>query len=118
MNDVIVETFRSKGKGGQNVNKVETAVRVTHRPTGLVATCQDERSQIQNKQRALETLAQRLANHNALLRREKLDKLRSKLYTGRVRTYDFTSRMVIDHRTKRKTSRIEDVLDGNLDLIR
>lgn len=118
MNDVIIQTYRSTGKGGQNVNKVESAVRAIHRPTGLVATCQDERSQQQNKQRAIDTLRQRVADYHQSLRRAALDKFRAGMYDGRVRTYDFTSNVVVDYRTKKKTSRLQEVLDGNLDLIR
>lgn len=117
-NEVKIETFRSKGKGGQNVNKVETAVRVIHLPTGIVATCQDERSQEQNKQRALATLEERVNKHRASIKRQQIERLRDSLYRGRVRTYNFVTQDVVDYRTKKRTSRLQDVLDGNLDLVR
>ena len=117
-NELKIDIFRSSGKGGQNVNKVETAVRITHLPTGIVVTCQDERSQAQNLARAMSVLEERLNQHKAALLRAKLDKFRKSLYTGRVRTYDFTKNVVIDYRTKKKTSRLKDVLEGDLDLVR
>ena len=71
--DVRIDLFHSGGAGGQNINKVETAVRVTHEPTGLVVVCQDERSQLSNKRRALETLAKRLNEQNAELEKKRID---------------------------------------------
>jgi peptide chain release factor 1 len=117
-NELKVDTFRSSGKGGQNVNKVSSAVRLTHLPTGIVATCQDERSQAQNYARAMSVLEMRLKQYRASLLRTKLDKFRATLYTGRVRTYDFTRNVVTDYRTKKQTSRLKDVLEGDLDLVR
>lgn len=116
--EIKIDTFRSKGKGGQNVNKVESAVRMTHIPTGIVVTCQDERDQIQNKKRAYEELCKRLQAYKANVLKSRLDKIRhEQLESGRVRTYDFTRNEITDHRRKTKTKKLKEVLDGNLDLV-
>ena len=86
--DVKIDLFHSGGAGGQNVNKVETAVRVTHIPTGLVVTCQDERSQLNNKRRALENLKKRLTEQNAELEKSRMD-ADVKMQLKRVSTLSF-----------------------------
>lgn len=116
--DLKIETFRATGNGGQNINKVESAVRITHLPTGLSATSQDERSQGQNKKKALETLEQRVNERTAQLHKAKLDMFRSTMYAGRVRTYNFTDDTVTDYRTKKRVKGVKKILDGDLDLIR
>lgn len=115
--DLKIETFRARGKGGQNVNKVETAVRITHIPTKTVVTCQDERSQAQNKQRALQELEFRLDSLKNQRKQEKLNALRESLFKGRVRTYDFTTNTVTDHIRGTKTTNIKNVMNGDLSLL-
>lgn len=116
--DLKIDTFRSSSKGGQNVNKVESAVRITHLPTGIVVTCQDERDQYRNKQKALGELVRRI---KARLVQEKLADeraFRDAQHKGRVRTYDVHHRMVTDHVSGEQTTRVQDVLDGDLSLVR
>lgn len=118
--DLLVETFRSSGPGGQNVNRRETAVRVRHKPTGLVAECQSERLQGENKNRAVALLAAKLAAMKEETQRKEVSALRGEktavAWGNQIRSYvlhPYT--MVKDHRTGTETSQVEDVLDGNLD---
>lgn len=116
--DLKIETFRSKGNGGQNVNKVESAVRITHIPTGLVATSQDERSQAQNKKKALAALEERIEAAESAKKAQEINEFRQdQLNNGRIRTYNFITDTVIDHRSG-KRARLKDVLSGRLDLVR
>ncbi len=117
--DIKVDTYRASGAGGQHVNKTESAIRITHLPTGIVVTCQDEKSQIKNKESAMKVLKSRLFNHY----QSAIDKEYSanrKLQVGsgdrseRIRTFNFPQGRVTDHRIGLTMYSIDDFLDGNL----
>lgn len=118
--DLRIETFRSGGAGGQHVNKTESGVRITHIPTGIVVQCQDERSQHQNKEKAMRVLRSRLYEY---LQQEKeseiASKRRSQVGTGerseKIRTYNFPQRRVTDHRINYSSFQLEEILSGELD---
>ncbi|KKU15513.1 hypothetical protein A3I34_02940 [Candidatus Jorgensenbacteria bacterium RIFCSPLOWO2_02_FULL_45_12] len=120
-NDIRVEFFRSSGPGGQNVNKVETAVRVIHIPTGAVAVSQVERSQSANRERALAVLKTKLLELMRQRNETAIENLKAKVepeWGHEIRSYVLHPyKQVKDHRTGEKNSRVEEVLDGNLDLI-
>lgn len=121
-NDLKIDTFRSSGRGGQNVNKVETAVRITHLPTGLVASCQRERSQAQNKERALEMLRAKLKAIQEVARAGSIQEIRraqigSMERAEKIRTYNFPQDRLTDHRVKKSWRHLEEILEGNLDPI-
>jgi len=118
--DLRVDTFRSSGHGGQHVNKVATAVRITHLPTGIVATCQDERSQLRNRTRAMAVLRARLLDREQRRQGEKLaTERRSQVGTGerseKIRTYNFPQGRVSDHRIGLTLHNLESILGGELD---
>jgi peptide chain release factor 1 len=119
-NDLQIDVYRSSGPGGQSVNTTDSAVRVTHRPTGIVVSMQDEKSQLQNREKALRVLRARLyeralAEQQAELAADR----RSQVGTGdrseKIRTYNYGERRVTDHRIKLTVHNLDDVLEGQLD---
>lgn len=120
--DLRVDVYRSSGKGGQGVNTTDSAVRLTHLPTGIVVTCQNERSQLQNKTRALQVLAARLqavAEEKALAEAsaDRASQIRTVDRSERIRTYNFPENRLADHRIGFKSHNLDQVLDGELDAL-
>ncbi|TDD66042.1 peptide chain release factor 1 [Jiangella aurantiaca] len=118
-NDLRIDVFRSSGPGGQSVNTTDSAVRITHLPTGIVVSCQNEKSQLQNKEQAMRILRARLlAAAQEEAEREASDARRSQVRTvdrsERVRTYNFPENRISDHRTGYKAYNLDAVLDGDL----
>jgi peptide chain release factor 1 len=118
--DLKIDVFRSSGPGGQSVNTTDSAVRITHAPTGLVVTCQDEKSQHKNKARAMKVLRSRLLDLKiAEQEAERAAERRSQISTGdrsaKIRTYNFPQSRVTDHRIGLTLHRLQEVLDGDLD---
>jgi peptide chain release factor 1 len=118
--DIRIDIYRSTGPGGQSVNTTDSAVRITHLPTGIVVSCQDEKSQLQNKERAMRILRSRLFNmYNQQQQKEIADTRKSQIGTGdrseRIRTYNFPQGRVTDHRIRLTIYRLDEVLDGNID---
>ena len=118
--DLKIDIFRSSGPGGQSVNTTDSAVRITHIPTGIVVICQDERSQLKNKYKAMRVLRARLHDKIVQEKDEKESKAR-KLKVGsgdrseKIRTYNFPDRRITDHRIGFTTYKMQNVLDGDLD---
>ena len=118
--DLRIDTFRASGAGGQHINKTDSAIRITHIPTGTVVECQDERSQHKNRARAMSVLAARLAQQEEDKRRAEADSTRrSILSTGdrsdRIRTYNYPQGRVSDHRINLTLYRLSEVMEGDLD---
>ena len=120
--DLKMEFFHSRGAGGQNVNKVTSAVRLTHLPTGIVAACQDERSQIRNRMKAMAVLRARLLDLEQRKQSESIDKER-RMQVGsgqraeKIRTYNYPQNRITDHRISSSFHNLQQVLDGELDEI-
>lgn len=118
--DLRVDTFRSGGAGGQNVNKVSSAIRITHIPTNTVVVCQDERSQHQNRAKAMKLLRSRLLSEKMTKQKGEIDELRRiQIGSGdrseKIRTYNFPQNRVTDHRIGLSLYKIDAILDGNMD---
>jgi peptide chain release factor 2 len=118
--DLRVDTFRASGAGGQHVNKTESAVRITHLPTGIVVSCQNERSQIRNREVAMKVLKARLYDLELQKQRAKLDAVEAAkkdiAFGSQIRSYVLHPyRMVKDHRTNREVGNADGVLDGDID---
>ncbi|MFJ5233680.1 peptide chain release factor 1 [Kitasatospora sp. NPDC088391] len=121
-NDLRIDVYRSSGPGGQSVNTTDSAVRITHLPTGIVASCQNEKSQLQNKEQAMRILRSRLlAAAQEEAEREASDARRSQVRTvdrsERIRTYNFPENRISDHRTGFKSYNLDQVLDGELNAV-
>jgi peptide chain release factor 1 len=118
--DLRIDVFRSSGKGGQSVNTTDSAVRITHLPTGIVVSCQNERSQLQNKTRAMQVLRARLvavAEEEAAKQAaaDRRSQVRTVDRSERVRTYNFPENRISDHRVNYKAYNLDQVVDGDLD---
>jgi len=118
--DLRTDVYRSSGKGGQGVNTTDSAVRITHLPTGIVVTCQNERSQLQNKARAMQVLAARLQvlaeeQASADASADRASQIRTVDRSERIRTYNFPENRIADHRINFKSHNLDQVLEGDLD---
>ncbi|WP_129599305.1 peptide chain release factor 1 [Anaerophilus nitritogenes] len=121
-NDVRVDVFRSSGNGGQSVNTTDSAVRLTHMPTGIVISCQDEKSQLKNKEKAFKVLKARLydkmlAEQNAEIAEERKSQVGTGDRSERIRTYNFPQGRVTDHRITLTLYKLDQFLDGDIDEI-
>ncbi|WP_166348763.1 peptide chain release factor 1 [Phytoactinopolyspora limicola] len=121
-NDIRIDVFRSSGPGGQSVNTTDSAVRITHLPTGIVVSCQNEKSQLQNKEQALRMLRARLlAAAQEAAEKEASDARRSQIRTvdrsERIRTYNFPENRISDHRIGYKAHNLDAILDGDLEAV-
>ena len=120
MNDVRVDVYRSSGPGGQSVNTTDSAVRLTHVPTGIVVSCQNEKSQLQNKESALRILRARLLSaaqeaQAELDSAQRKSQVRTVDRSERIRTYNYPENRLSDHRINFKSNNLESVLDGDLE---
>ena len=118
--DLEIDVYRSSGPGGQSVNTTDSAVRITHKPSGLVVSCQDEKSQLKNKNKALKVLRARLldlhkAEQEAKLSQERREQIGSGDRSAKIRTYNFSQGRVTDHRVSVTLYQLEEVLDGAID---
>lgn len=121
-NEIQIDTFRSSGAGGQHINKTESAIRITHLPTGIVVSCQDQKSQLKNKEKAMKVLKSKLyAQYNAQQNAEIAEQRKSQVGTGdrseRIRTYNYPQGRMTDHRIGLTLYKLTDILDGDLEEI-
>jgi peptide chain release factor 1 len=121
-NDLRIDVYRSSGPGGQSVNTTDSAVRITHVPTGTVVSCQNEKSQLQNKESAMRILRARLLvlaqdEANAAASAERRSQIRTVDRSERIRTYNFPENRISDHRVNFKAYNLDQVLDGDLDAL-
>lgn len=119
-NDLRIDVYRSGGAGGQNVNKVETAIRITHLPTGLVVQCQDERSQLKNRQKAMKVLAARLydlkaGEQSSEVAAQRKSMVKSGDRSDKIRTYNYPQNRVTDHRIGLTLYNLSNIVEGELD---
>ena len=119
-NDLQTDTFRASGAGGQHVNKTESAIRITHIPSGIVVECQDERSQHKNREKALKILRSKLyememEKQNAAIAAERKSQVGTGMRNERIRTYNYPQGRVTDHRIGLTLYRIEEILNGDMD---
>ena len=120
--DLQIDTYRSSGAGGQHVNKTESAIRITHLPTGLVVECQDERSQYKNKDRAMKILRSKLyemeqEKQNAEIAAQRKSQVGTGMRNERIRTYNFPQGRVTDHRIGLTLYKIDNIMNGDIDEI-
>lgn len=120
--DLKIDVFRSSGAGGQHINKTSSAIRVTHLPSGMVVECQDERSQLKNKEKALKVLRSRLYQkkldeHNAAIAAERKSMVGSGDRSERIRTYNYPQSRVTDHRVNLTLYKLDSIMNGDLDEI-
>lgn len=120
--DLRIDVYRSSGKGGQGVNTTDSAVRITHLPSGIVVTCQNERSQLQNKARAMQVLAARLQvlaeeQASADASADRASQIRTVDRSERIRTYNYPENRIADHRINFKSHNLDQVLEGDLDAL-
>ena len=120
MNDCQIDTYRSGGAGGQHINKTDSAIRITHKPTGIVVTCQNQRSQLKNKEQAISMLKVKLyekekEEHDRLLSDDRKSQVGTGDRSERIRTYNYPQNRVTDHRIDLTLYKLGEILDGDLD---